>query len=97
MFGLLTAISIGLNTVVLAQLIAPGPASPDPTPYGVGPGGTRIAPGPAGRGSGSGATSAPITSDARRGRKALTSERCLRPAGRAARARHAKRRSRACR
>lgn len=95
MFGLLTAISIGLNTVVLAQLIAPGPASPDPTPYGVGPGGTRIAPGPAGRGAGS--TSAPITSNARSGGKALTSERCVRPSGRAARARHAKRRSRACR
>ncbi len=96
MFGLLTAIFIGLNAVLPAQLIAPGPASPDPTPYGVGPGGTRIAPGPAGRG-GSGVTSAPITSDARRGKKALTSDRCLRPSGRAARARHAKRRSRACR
>jgi hypothetical protein len=48
MLGLLTAISVGFNAVVLAQVIAPGPAAPGgPYPYGVGPGGTNIAPGSA--------------------------------------------------
>jgi hypothetical protein len=38
MLGLLTAITIGLNAVVLAQVIAPGPAAPGgPNPYGIGP------------------------------------------------------------
>ena len=48
MLGLLTAITIGFNTVVLAQAqtIAPGPAAPGgPYPYGVGPGGISVAPG----------------------------------------------------
>jgi hypothetical protein len=96
MLGLLTAMSIGLNAVVLAQLVAPGPASPDPTPYGVGPGGIRVAPGAAARGTGSGVTNVPITSEARRGKRDSIAKRCLRPSSRAASLRHAKRRSRAC-
>ena len=49
MLGLLTAISIGFNAVILAQLVAPGPAAPGgPYPYGVGPGGIRVAPGSSG-------------------------------------------------
>ena len=45
MLGLLTAISVGFNAVVLAQLVAPGPAAPGgPYPYGIGPGGIRMAP-----------------------------------------------------
>ena len=49
MLGLLTAISIGFNAVVLAQLVAPGPAAPGgPYPYGIGPGGIRMAPGAGG-------------------------------------------------
>jgi hypothetical protein len=50
MLGLLTAISISFNAVVLAQVIAPGPAAPGgPYPYGVGPGGISVAPGSGGR------------------------------------------------
>ena len=48
MLGLLTAISVGFSAVVLAQAqtIAPGPAAPGgPNPYGIGPGGIRVAPG----------------------------------------------------
>jgi len=46
MLGLLTAISVGFSAVVLAQVIAPGPAAPGgPYPYGVGPGGINLAPG----------------------------------------------------
>ena len=49
MLGLLTAISIGFNAVVLAQLVAPGPAAPGGRyPYGIGPGGIRMAPGAGG-------------------------------------------------
>ena len=54
MLGLLTAITIGFDTVVLAQAqtIAPGPAAPGgPYPYGVGPGGISVAPGSGGRSS----------------------------------------------
>jgi hypothetical protein len=52
MLGLLTAISVGFSAVVLAQAqtIAPGPAAPGgPNPYGIGPGGIRVAPGSGGR------------------------------------------------
>lgn len=49
MLGLLTAISIGFNPVIFAQLVAPGPAAPGgPYPYGIGPGGIRMAPGAGG-------------------------------------------------
>ena len=42
---------VGFSAVLPVQLVAPGPASPDPTSYGLGPGGSiRIASGPAGRG-----------------------------------------------
>ena len=48
MLGLLTAISV-FNAVFLAQLVAPGPAAPGgPYPYGIGPGGIRVAPGSSG-------------------------------------------------
>jgi hypothetical protein len=52
MLGLLTAISVGFSAVVLAQAqtIAPGPAAPGgPNPYGIVPGGIRVAPGSGGR------------------------------------------------
>jgi hypothetical protein len=48
MLSLLTAFSI-FNAVILAQLVAPGPAAPGgPYPYGIGPGGIRMAPGSSG-------------------------------------------------
>jgi hypothetical protein len=101
MLGLLTALFIGFTAAAPAQLVAPGPASPDPRPYGLSPGGTPMAPGPAGRGGsqpavGVGASSAPAL-DARRGKKASIVNRCVRRCARVKNPRAAARCRAACR
>lgn len=100
--GFAAALLVGFTAGAPAQVIAPGPASPDPRPYGVSPGGTPMAPGPAGRSTspstpGTSRVTTPITTEQVRGKKAGAVNRCLRRCARIKSPRQASRCRRACR